>query len=152
MGIKLIKDGDVFEIQMFNDLTDIRILRHSIDQWLEEMDNVSAFKIFSTKLCLEEAVYNAMIHGYENYSGKEKIVDIRVQKEGNLINLQIKDYGPKEWFKNYTIPHTVPLENLKANSGRGLIIIKALAYNCKITNAHNQGTTVDISIKLDDED
>ncbi len=148
MGIKFLKDKDNFDIQFFDDLTDIRILRLAIGVWLEDMRTVSEFKIYSTKLCLEELVYNAILHAYSGNSESQKIVYIKIKKINDFIEMTIKDNGKKGWFNNYVIPNSIAETDTYKLGGRGLIIIKSITEELKIINNPMEGTEVFVKINL----
>lgn len=148
MGIKLCKKKDKIKLSIFDDLSDIRILRHSIGIWLEDMD-ISSFKILSIKLCLIELTYNAILHSYQKKPDIKKVANINIQKINNYIEIIVNDYGKTEWYKNYVIPDKNDKKRMISSPhGRGLLIIKSLADELKITNALNKGTEVFVKIRL----
>ncbi len=146
MPLKIIKENNKFDITITKNLDDIRILRNAIGTWLEEI-KINAFKIMSIKLCIEEAIYNGMLHPYKNAKPQEKVVHLIVKKVKNSIKMVVRDYGKEEWYKNYKIPDALNTEGA-GQSGRGLIIMKNLSDKIKIVNSKNYGTKVCMTVNL----
>ena len=79
-------------------------------------------RAFDIKLCVEEAVRNAILHG--NNSKRDLFVKVRYWFSGGNITIEVEDKG-----KGY-IPELVPDptkgENIMKGSGRGVYLIKRL--------------------------
>jgi serine/threonine-protein kinase RsbW len=75
----------------------------------------------AVQLALREALNNAVIHG--NRLDARKLVHVRVHcRVGNGISLIVSDQG--QGFDARTIPDPLALENLEAEHGRGIHIMK----------------------------
>ena len=75
----------------------------------------------AVELALSEALSNAVIHG--NRLDARKLVHVRGRcKVGNGISLIVSDQG--QGFDASTIPDPVAVENLEAEHGRGIHLMK----------------------------
>lgn len=72
-----------------------------------------------TRLCLDEAISNAIKHG--NKQAKEKIVNLAVFETDDGWGFQVTDEG--EGFDPHLIPN--PLENIESDHGRGVFLIRS---------------------------
>lgn len=82
--------------------------------------NVPEDILFDIKLCVEEAVRNAIIHGNKSDKSLSVTVDYKIEK--NKIIITIKDQGNGFDVKNVADPTLQ--DNLYKESGRGVFIIK----------------------------
>ena len=89
---------------------------------LEKMKplNLSKDAIFDLRLCLEEALINAVKHG--NKMDKNKSIFMKVVLEKNFLCFEIKDEGQGFDYNNIIIP--TKKENLEMLSKRGVFLIK----------------------------
>jgi len=83
------------------------------------LDESGAFEI---KLCVEEAVRNAIVHG--NKSDPARQVKLGYWIEDGVVNIEIEDEG--SGFKPELVKDPTKDENLTRNSGRGVYLIKKL--------------------------
>src|SRR5216684_6404607 len=75
----------------------------------------------AVQLALREALSNAVVHG--NRLNAHKLVHVRCRcKVGNGISLIVSDQG--QGFDPRTIPDPLTVENLEADHGRGIHIMK----------------------------
>ncbi len=75
----------------------------------------------SVQLALREALNNAVVHG--NRLDAHKLVHVRCHcKVGNGISLIVSDQG--QGFDPRTVPDSVTIENLEADHGRGIHLMK----------------------------
>ena len=92
------------------------------------IDEETAFEI---KLCVEEAVCNAIVHG--NGSDPKRQVRLGYWVDGGILNIEVEDEGAG--FDHRSIENPTKEENLLKNSGRGVYLIKKLMdriwYNTK---------------------
>ncbi|MBN1897925.1 MAG: ATP-binding protein [Spirochaetes bacterium] len=146
MSIKLDKENHHFNISIAKNLNDIRILRSAMGAWLEDL-KIDEFKIMSVNLCLTEAIYNAMLHAYKETKEKDKVVDIKIKKEKNFIEIIVQDYGKIEWFKNYKLSQ-LKEDAITQDHGKGLLIVNGLASTMEIKNDKNKGTWIHMRINL----
>ncbi len=79
-------------------------------------------KAFEIKLCVEEAVRNAIVHG--NKSDPRRQVKFSYWVEDGELNIEIEDEGGG--FKPELVKDPTKDENLTRNSGRGVYLIKKL--------------------------
>jgi serine/threonine-protein kinase RsbW len=91
--------------------------------------------LFDVRLCLEEAVVNAIKHG--NKRNSKKFVYITVKLINRAIEITVKDEG--EGFNCKKIPSPVKGRNLKKTSGRGIFLIKKLMDS---VNFSDGGSTI----------
>ncbi len=131
MSIKIIKNNDNFQIKIEDNLKDVIYIRKVIEMWLEKL-KINEFKIMTVKLCMEEAIYNGIIHAYKNLKNAKKIVDCTVKKSKDHIKINIQDYGNIEWYKNFKMPEPEKEELSPRIQGRGLLLINRLASNLNI--------------------
>ncbi len=82
--------------------------------------------LFAIRLCLEEALINAIKHG--NRLDPQKLVHIRYSIDEDGFSIEIEDEGPG--FDPQTIPDPTLPENLERPSGRGLLLMRAYMTNC----------------------
>ena len=75
----------------------------------------------AVELALREALSNAVIHG--NRLDAHKLVHVRCRcKVGKGISLTISDQG--QGFDAQTVPRSKAIENLEADHGRGIQLMK----------------------------
>jgi serine/threonine-protein kinase RsbW len=75
----------------------------------------------AVELALREALSNAVVHG--NRQDARKLVHVRCRcRVGNGISLIVSDQGQK--FDAQTVPDSVAAENLEAEGGRGIQLMK----------------------------
>ena len=87
---------------------------------------------FIVILCLREALVNAVIHGNRQDMNKRVRLDLRI-KEDNLI-IKVEDEGDGfDWRKKFYDEPTI-----KAESGRGMMIMKKLFKNVKYNRKGNK--------------
>ncbi|MDP8264658.1 MAG: ATP-binding protein [Candidatus Aceula lacicola] len=77
-------------------------------------------KIFEIKLCLEEALVNAIKHG--NKLDEELSVSARIRIERNLVEIDVEDQG--DGFDPKKLEDPTSEENLCKLGGRGVFLIK----------------------------
>lgn len=91
------------------------------------LESLSRYKVsdataFDIKLCIEEAVRNAIIHG--NKSEPKRKVKVAYWVDGGALNIEVEDEGPG--FDPKAVKDPTKDENLGRNSGRGVYLIKKL--------------------------
>lgn len=75
------------------------------------------------RLCFQEAVTNAVVHG--NQCDESKYVHISMSKDDNKLVLSIKDEG--EGFDMQQVRNPLTDENLVIPGGRGLFLMRTLS-------------------------
>ncbi len=113
--------------------SDSKHVRESSSRILEDLkpygiDEETAFEI---KLCVEEAVRNAIVHG--NRSDPKRRVRLGYWMDKGALNIEVEDEGAG--FDHGAVKDPTKDENLLRNSGRGVYLIKKLmdsaGYNAK---------------------
>jgi len=74
------------------------------------------------RLCLEEALINAIKHG--NQQKRELEVNIEVKQRGRRVEFRVSDKG--KGFDTTNIPDPTEKNNLQRPSGRGIFLIKKI--------------------------
>lgn len=103
------------------------------------LESLEAYKldnsiIFDIRLCVEEAVRNAIVHG--NHCDKRKSARVVYWiKEGSL-NMEVEDEGGGFDYKN--LPDPTTNENLMKGSGRGVYLIKHLMDKIEFSETGNK--------------
>jgi serine/threonine-protein kinase RsbW len=82
--------------------------------------------LFAIRLCLEEALINAIKHG--NRLDPQKTVEIRYTVDDHAFVVEIEDEGAG--FDPASVPDPTLPENLQRPSGRGLLLMRAYMTDC----------------------
>ena len=90
--------------------------------------------LFDIKLCIEEALRNAMVHG--NNSDKRLFVNVSYWVKGAYFNIEIKDEG--SGFNHKLIPDPTTGNNIMKTSGRGVYLIKNLMDIVEFNKSGNE--------------
>lgn len=77
-------------------------------------------ELFDVKLCLDEALINAVKHG--NKFSPELQIEARIEVSAGILTIEVKDQG--EGYDFTKIPNPTEEDNLHRNSGRGVFLIK----------------------------
>ncbi len=110
-------------MQISSEIKNIRIASAEIIDYINKVKgNISKDTLFDIKLCVEEAVRNAILHG--NKSDKNLTIDISYVIEGDKIKVTIEDKG--NGFNVGDLPNPTNMENLYKESGRGVYIMRRL--------------------------
>ena len=84
---------------------------------------------FNIRLCLEEALVNAVVHGNKNHP--ESIVTINIEEKGDICTIKVIDQG--EGFN----PESVSMSECSELGGRGVCLIKAFMENVQFHGDDN---------------
>jgi serine/threonine-protein kinase RsbW len=96
----------------------------------------------AVELALREALSNAVVHG--NQLDAHKLVHVRCRcKVGKAISLIVSDQG--QGFDARTIPDPVAVENLEAEHGRGIQLMKLVMDEVSF---QQRGTEVHVCKRL----
>ena len=87
-----------------------------------QSSGIDADTLFDVRLCLEEALINAVKYG--NKKDPSKSVFIRIVSQPDKIEMEIKDEG--QGFDYESVPLPTDEQNLEKLSGRGVFLIKNL--------------------------
>ena len=87
-----------------------------------EKSGLSKEELFDVKLCLDEALVNAIKHG--NKFSSEHHVEVEAEITGDRLIIQVRDLG--QGYDYTKIPNPTEKSNLEKNHGRGVFLIKTL--------------------------
>lgn len=104
--------------------SEMRYIREVSSKILESLISykIDEDKLFDIRLCVEEAVRNAIQHG--NKLDKSLTVKVRYWVEGDAFNAEVEDEG--RGFDYRKLPDPTTNENVTKGSGRGVYIIHHL--------------------------
>ncbi len=122
----------VIKCQINSDLKNILPIALEIFQKLKSQ-GLKEDILFDVRLCLEEALVNAIKHG--NKENKKKLVYITIKLITHTIETIVKDQGKGFDYKN--IPSPTKGKNIKKPSGRGIFLIKKLMDSVEFSNGGN---------------
>lgn len=91
-------------------------------------------RLFDIKLCVEEAVRNAILHG--NRLNKKLHVKVSYLIADGRINIEVEDGGPG--FDPAKIPDPTGKGNMTKESGRGVCLIKQLMDRVEFNKKGNK--------------
>ena len=95
---------------------------------------VDEHRLFDIKLCVEEAVRNAIVHG--NKSDKKLHVKINYWIDAYRLNVEVEDEGPG--FDPGLIPDPTKNSNIIKESGRGVCLIRKLMDSVRFNHKGNK--------------
>ncbi len=97
--------------------------------------------MFDIKLCIEEAVRNAVVHG--NHADTHLTVTVRWHVTDGVLTIAVEDQGAG--FDHAHLPDPTKGENIARTSGRGVYLIRhlmdAVVYN-------HRGNTITMTRRL----
>ena len=113
--------ADKVSIKIPSEIKNIKKISSGIlkDLRPRKIDDDEAFDI---RLCVDEAVRNAIIHG--NKSRKGLSVTVTYSIRPGSIEVEVADEG--KGFDHRNLPDPTAGENIMRNSGRGVLIIRKL--------------------------
>lgn len=90
-------------------------------EWLKprKLDDSALFDI---RLCVEEVVRNAVVHGNQNDNGLKVLVNGRI--ENNRLVIEVEDEG--KGFDIERVPDPTTDDNIMKASGRGVYLVRKL--------------------------
>jgi len=104
-----------------SDITYVRKVSAKVENFLKEK-GVDSFDVFDIRLCVEEAVKNAIIHG--NKENKNLKVKFSYELKNCEFIFEIEDEG--KGFDYTKVPDPTRDENLLKTGGRGVFLIGKL--------------------------
>jgi len=113
----------------------IRKVSSRIISFLEHY-KVDEGRIFDIRLCIEEAVRNAMVHG--NHSDKALAVRTAYWIDDGALNIEIEDEG--QGFDHIGVADPTTPPHILKNSGRGVYLIKKLMDKVEYNEKGNKVT------------
>ena len=96
--------------------------------------NLSSYDLLDIRLCLEEALINAMKYG--NKLQPDLPVEITYNIDNDILKVTISDQGQGFDYKN--LPEPTLEENLQELKGRGVYLIRRLMDEVFYNDAGNQ--------------
>jgi len=99
-----------------------------------ETYNVNQDTLFDIRLCVEEIIRNAIVHG--NHSDKNLSVRVAYWIKDGRMNIEVEDEGGGFDYKNLADPTTA--ENITKNSGRGIFLVKNLMDEVEFNDSGNK--------------
>ena len=120
--------------------SDLKKIRRAVDEVIALLRGlpVDESDTFDIRLCLEEALINAIKYG--NRSDKDLEVLIELTYADNKINISVEDRGGG--FDHHKVPDPTRGENLLMGNGRGIFLIKHLMDEVKFNERGNRLTMV----------
>ncbi|MDD5504354.1 MAG: ATP-binding protein [Candidatus Omnitrophica bacterium] len=120
--------------------SDLRRIKQVVDQVKFMLEQVGAGEsdVFDIRLCLEEALINAIKYGNKFDKGKKVQVDFN--HKDSKVSLTIEDNG--DGFDIASVPDPTLDENILKGSGRGVFLIKYLMDELKFNKRGNRITMV----------
>jgi len=116
-----------------SDIKHIRKASVEIEKFLKS-HGIGDSLIFDIRLCAEEAIKNAIIHG--NNNNRDLSVSVAYSLEGNKFTLEVEDEG--KGFTPGEVPDPTREENLLKAGGRGVFIIQKLMDDVKYNSSGNK--------------
>jgi len=95
-------------------------------------------KVFDIKLCIEEAVRNAIVHG--NHSDRRLAVRVAYRVEDSKLVIEVEDEGAG--FDRRAVADPTAPAHIMKNSGRGVYLIKKLMDKVDYNDTGNKITMV----------
>ncbi len=116
--------------------SDPRYIKQASTRVLESIKDLGLNKdtIFDIRLCLEEAIINAMKYG--NKRNKKLPVSISYSFEDGKLEIVVRDQG--EGFDYANIPDPRSNGNILKHGGRGLFLIRNLMDEVKFNDSGNE--------------
>ncbi len=91
-------------------------------------------RLFDIKLCVEEAVCNAIVHG--NRIDKKLYVTVHYRINEDKIRIEIEDEG--KGFDYNNLPNPTDKDSIMKGSGRGVYMIYSLMDEVKFNDRGNK--------------
>ena len=92
------------------------------------------YSLFDIRLCAEEAVRNAIVHG--NLSDGKKSVKISFEIEKDALIVEVEDEG--RGFDPGLLPDPAAGDNIMKAAGRGVYLIKRLMDKVEFNETGNR--------------
>jgi serine/threonine-protein kinase RsbW len=120
--------------------SDLGSIRHAVDQVVNALNHIEAdaSDVFDIRLCLEEALINAIKYG--NKFDKKKKVAIDFTVKNKTASLSITDSG--KGFDYELLPDPTTDENILRGSGRGVFLIRHLMDKVQFNEKGNSLTMI----------
>lgn len=123
------------KIRIESEVGNLTVVENAIDE-ATAVIGISKDNYGKILVSVMEAVNNAILHG--NRSNPEKIVDIDISYNDNMLEITVTDEGPG--FKPESVPDPTTPENIEELNGRGIYLMSHLADNIKYSEKGNSVT------------
>lgn len=124
-----LNNGLKHTIRIPSDCRRIREVSGEILKLLEEVQPDESV-LFDIRLCVEEMVRNAIVHGNKSDPSRQVTIDYWREEPGRFV-VEIEDEG--DGFDHKDVPDPTEDENLLKGSGRGIYITYRLMDEVKYT-------------------
>ena len=116
--------------------SEIKYIKKVSSEILDHLSSYSVDKerLFDIRLCIEEAVRNAIVHGNRMNEKLRVMVDYRIEKD--RIRIEVEDEGAG--FDPHSVPDPAEKKNMLKESGRGVCLIKTLMDNVDFNEKGNK--------------
>ena len=119
-------------IKIPSDIGEIRKVSCRIIEDVGPREKIES-KVFDIRLCTEEAVRNAIVHGNKNDPAKS--VTVAYWVDGGNLHIEVSDEGSGFDYRN--LPNPTANENIMKNSGRGVYLIRRLMNKVEFNETGN---------------
>jgi serine/threonine-protein kinase RsbW len=127
------------KIRIESQVANLRIVENAIDETTSVI-GISQDNYGKIMVSTMEAVNNAILHG--NKSNPDKVVDIEISFESDILNIKVTDEGPG--FRPDKVPDPTTPENIEELNGRGIYLMSHLA---DIIKYNKKGNSVTMTFK-----
>jgi serine/threonine-protein kinase RsbW len=120
--------------------SDLGNIKHVVDRIKDTLEKIGADKsdIFDIRLCLEEALINAIKYG--NKLDRSKKIRIGFNYKDARVTLSVEDSG--RGFDLNAIPDPTSDKNILRGSGRGIFLIRYLMDELRSNKRGNRLTMI----------
>lgn len=80
----------LFKVKLKNEISELEQMNTFVDE-IGETLNLPTEEVFQIRLAMEEAVANVILYAYPK--GESNIVELEAQSDGEMLSIQIIDYG-----------------------------------------------------------
>jgi serine/threonine-protein kinase RsbW len=94
-------------------------------------------------ICVTELVMNAIVHAHKEQADIPVEIQVQCHQDGMMVS--VRDYGPG--FETAMIPDPTSPENILEDHGRGILIVRAMMDDVKVTRL-DDGMKIEIFKKL----
>lgn len=127
------KDQERKEYRVPSDLSEVQRASADILEFLKTVP-LSEGGLFDVRLCLEEALINAMKYG--NRLCREVPVEVGVEYDAEEVRIRVKDQGPG--FDVGKLADCTQADNLLRTRGRGVYLIRKLMDRAEYNACGNE--------------
>jgi len=120
--------------------SDIKNIKRVVDEIISLLNGarINESDIFDIRLCMEEALINAVKYG--NKFDKKLNVLIDFTYDNSKVTISVEDEG--KGFDYHKLPDPTKEENLLTGSGRGVFLIRHLMNELRFNKKGNRLTMV----------